>query len=66
MDQRHAAFPAPFGWRLAISAPARCRARTGTVFLEPQEFVRLPLEETDQEAFRGVPWKFRDLLDGTG
>jgi hypothetical protein len=35
------------------------------VFLEPHEFVRLPLEVTYGEAFRGVPWKFRDLLAGT-
>ena len=34
------------------------------VFLEPHEFVRLPLEATYLEAFRGVPWKFRDLLTG--
>ena len=33
------------------------------VFLGPHEFVRLPLERTYAEAFRNVPWKFRELLE---
>lgn len=34
------------------------------VFLGPHEFVRLPLEETYNESFRSVPWKFREILEG--
>ena len=35
------------------------------VFLEPHQFVRLPLEATYQESFRGVPWKCRELRAAT-
>jgi hypothetical protein len=34
------------------------------VFLTPHEFVRLPLEVTYGEAFRSVPWKFQEALEG--
>lgn len=34
------------------------------VFLSPHEFVRLPLEATYEDAFRTVPWKYREALAG--
>ncbi len=36
------------------------------VFLTPQDFIRLPLEDTYRDAFRSVPWKFREVLEGVG
>jgi hypothetical protein len=35
------------------------------VFLTPQDFIRLPLEATYNEAYRSVPWKFREELEKT-
>ncbi|MBI4604199.1 MAG: DUF4058 family protein [Planctomycetes bacterium] len=36
------------------------------VFLTLHEFLRLPLEATYNEAYRSVPWKFREALEGAG
>ncbi len=34
------------------------------VFLKPKRFVRIPLERTYTEAFRGLPSRFRRILEG--
>jgi hypothetical protein len=33
------------------------------VFLSPHRFVRVPLEKTYTQAFRGLSWKFRRVLE---
>jgi hypothetical protein len=33
------------------------------LFLEPDVYVNVPLEATYQAAYRGVPRRWRDLLD---
>jgi hypothetical protein len=34
------------------------------LFLEPETYVDVPLEETYQRAYRGVPRRWRDVLEG--
>jgi hypothetical protein len=35
-----------------------------SLFLQPGQYINVPLEETYMEAYRGVPAYFRGIIDG--